>query len=794
MAPESTQYGLKNKLVVSGYKELANNHVQISLRHPECNEESNAQTQIFLNLVFLSSKIIRFHYSSKENFDLKLPNQDLEFQNFDLSQKHYSKITETTDHLSIKYPEGEIKVYKNPLQVQIFNKQGELLDSDEPGIGFWSDALKCHSERSAEREVKNPVDQINNSKLCIGSFVNTQDDKHEIRCYKQYSELENPPLIYGLGDKTGVLNRWGRRFRNEPIDALGYDSEFTDPLYKDIPFFISLDRKTKLCHGIFFDNFHKKFFDFGRERKPSPYYYFGAQGGELNYYFIHGASVKEIVSNYLELTGRPPEWPDYTYGYLASGMNYTENVIASEASQSSLDHDVTAKAVPRDDILLKTFKRFKDNGIPATAFHMSSGYIQDKNGQRQQFIWNKEKFPDPKAFVEAARKEGVELCVNLKPVLLTTHPWYKEAAELDLFINKCRHSERSAEREVKNPVDQSKECIGSLANAQDDSLVIDYWGGEGSIMDFRKTQTQKWWKEKIKESFFDNGIFGIWNDNNEYEIFEEHAASGYEHIMSNLMSKLSNEAYKEYKSRHPEEDVVRRRDPDWIATSSTTPRNDVPWILSRSGYAGIQKHAMTWTGDNYSSWKALQYDIPLMSSMSLSGLIHVGDDIGGFWGGKFDENPDPELLLRWIQFGVFTPRFCIHSYKETPTEPDMYKDSHPEFFKIIQEFMKLRTELLPYIKEAAHKASTQGIPIMRPTFYDFPDDEKTYEQNFEYIFGDKYLIAPIFKANEDSKTREIYLPSSDTTWTDYWTGEKYQGGQKIQIRTQFDRIPIFTKN
>lgn len=737
LAPESTQYGLKNKLAISKFKELANNHIQLSLRGATATWQSSSP--VFLNIVFFNSSIIRFHYSYQENFELNSPNQHLEFQNFDLSQKHYSKISDNDDHLAIQYKNGEIKIFKSPLQIQIYNQDKELINSDEPSLGFWSDSK-------------------------------------EVRCYKQYSDLEKPPQIYGLGDKTGALNRWGRRFRNEPIDALGYDSEFTDPLYKDIPFFIV--RENKNFSGIFFDNFNKKFFDFGRERKPSPYYYFGALAGELNYYFIHGDSVKAIVSSYLELTGKPPEWPDYTYGYLASGMSYTENETKEPDSK-----------------LLETFRRFKENEIPATAFHMSSGYIQDKNGQRQQFIWNPEKFPDPKAFAEAARREGVELCLNLKPVLLTSHPWYEEAKKLDLFINKCRHSERSAQHEVKNPVDQSKECIGSLADTRDDTLVIDYWGGEGSIMDFRKPQTQKWWKTKIKENFFANGIFGIWNDNNEYEIFEEHAAMGHEHEMSIIMSKLSFEAFLEWSNRHPEcnegSNARAKTDP---LDPSALPQDDKLWVLSRSGYSGIQKYAQTWTGDNYSSWKALQYDIPLMASMSLSGLIHVGDDIGGFWGGKFNENPDPELLLRWIQFGVFTPRFCIHSYKQTPTEPDMYKDSHPEFFKIIQSFMKLRTELLPYIKEAANKAASHGIPIMRPSFYDFPEDENTYEQNFEYMFGDKYLIAPIFKAKSETKTREIYLPSSHTTWIDYWTGDKYQGGRLIQTQTSFDKIPIFKKD
>lgn len=755
--PQSTQYGLKNKLEIKAFKELGDNHIQVLLQrhlknascHLERSERSNAkaitypldpsaaalpQDDVYLNIIFFSPQIIRFHYSFNKDFDLNYPNNDLEFQNFDLSQKHYSKIDSDDKVICIEYSEGRIIIHKNPLQIEIFNKKEDLIDSDEPSLGFWSQNLLEPRTQSLE-------------------------PKHEVLCYKQYSNLENPPQIFGLGDKTGILNRWSRRFRNAPIDALGYDSEFTDPLYKDIPFFIV--RENQNFHGIFFDNFYEKFFDFGRERKPSPYYYFGAKGGELNYYFISGKNPKEILSNYLELTGKPPEHPEFTYGYLASGMSYTEN---NEAQGSGL------KA--QGEILLERFKKIKENKIPASAFHLSSGYVQDKNGLRQQFIWNPEKFPNPKDFAEAARKEGVELCVNLKPVLLTSHPWYQEALGKNLFIN--------------TPGAQSLEPR---------AIIVDYWGGEGSIMDFRKAQTQKWWKEKIKKSFFDNGIFGIWNDNNEYEIFEPHDAHGYEHIMPNLMTKLSAEAYTEWLNHNCKKNKVRCGNPYNLKMDCfSNARNDRPWILSRSGYAGIQKYAQTWTGDNYSSWKTLQYDIPLMTSMSISGLIHVGNDIGGFWGGKFNENPDPELLLRWIQFGVFTPRFCIHSYKETPTEPDMYKDSHPEFFQIIQNFMALRTKLIPEIVEAAHKASKSGIPIMRPTFFDFPDDENTYNQNFEYIFTGRYLVAPVYKAEVETKIREVYLPGKGFEWQDYWTGEKYKTGQTIILTTSHKNIPIFTRS
>lgn len=618
---------------------------------------------------------MRFHYSRNKIFDYFKPNPHLEYL------KDSSANVQRQDdekYFCLENQKLKIKIYKEKLKIEIYDYEGDLLTADESELGFWTDG-------------------------------------QEVRSYRKYSDPAKAPCIYGLGDKTGPINRWGNRFKNLPIDALGYDGKFTDPMYKDIPFFIHLENNK--AHGIFFDNFFEKFFDFGRERKPSPYYYFGASGGDLNYYFFAGPSIKKIVTNYLRLTGMPCQMPDFAFGYLASGMSYTENYAQEQNADQSL---------------FTKFKQFEANQVACTAFHLSSGYIQNTEGLRHQFIWNKNKFPDPQNFAQQAKAMGIRLTANIKPVLLCSHPWYKEAEKY--FIKD----------------DNNK------------TIIVDYWGGPGSYMDFTNVEAQQWWKDKIKNHILEQEIYGIWNDNNEYEIFEKYPKQDRKLEMILLMSKLAFEASLESGTKEP-------------------------WILTRSGYSGIQKYAQTWTGDNYSSWEALQYDSAILSSASLSGLVHIGSDIGGFWG----PDPDPELLLRWIQNGVFTPRFCIHSYKAQATEPDMFQDSHPEFFEIIKKFMKLRTKLIPYIKEQGKKAFQEGIPIMRPTVYDFQDDAQTFNQSFEYMFGEKFLVAPIYKPRTETVIREIYLPGNNIIWKNYFTGEKFKSGQVITIKTNFEYIPVF---
>jgi alpha-glucosidase len=695
---ENTQYGLKNKLKPIELKKIDTNLFRYQLEH------QNGK-KVYLFILGLGDKTLRFHYSFKSTFQLNI-NSHLDFGGFAFNNFEY--LRQEKDFLLTKNLKIEFNL--EPFGIRVTDDNGTLISQDEPGLGFWSSALEYKTQ---------------NSQLA------------EIRCYKKYQELTAPPIIYGLGDKTGDINRWGRRFRNAPLDALGYDGEFTDPLYKDIPFFIHLEPSTQKAHGIFFDNFNSKFFDFGKERKPSPYYYFGAEAGELNYYFFYGPDVKSITSEYLNLTGKPPELPDFCFGYLSSGMSYTEN-----------DSDQTQSASEK---LLDLFKRFQANQVPSSAFHLSSGYIQDSNGLRQQFIWNHEKFPKPLEFAHSARELGVNLCANLKPVLLLSHPWYQEAKQKKLFIQKTDGD------------DSISIWDWFRGTPSDEPLVVDYWGGQGSYLNFKSPATQAWWKEKIKTHLLANGIYGIWNDNNEYEIFEPHSCQGHEAEMALIMSKL---AYQASLEAHPER---------------------APWILSRSGYSGIQKYSASWVGDNYTSWKSLQYDNAILASCGLSGLIHMGVDIGGFYG----PNPDPELFLRWIQTGVFSPRFCIHSYKPTPNEPDMYKESHPEIFQLIQKFLKLRQELIPYIKDASQKASESGIPIMRPTVYDFQDEPETYNQSFEYMFGDKYFVAPIYQSLQTQSIRRFYLPGRNKKWQDIFSGEIYQGGEYIETKVYLEKIPVY---
>jgi alpha-glucosidase len=220
------------------------------------------------------------------------------------------------------------------------------------------------------------------------------------------------------------------------------------------------------------------------------------------------------------------------------------------------------------------------------------------------------------------------------------------------------------------------------------------------------------------------------------------------------------------------------------ATSEFTP-NERPFVLSRSGCPGIQRYAQTWTGDNETSWHTLRYNIPMGLGMGLSGAPNTGHDVGGFYGPA----PDPELFVRWVQNGIFHPRFAIHSWNTdgTVNEPWMYPDVLP----IVREWIQFRYRLQPYLYTLFFEAYQTGHPIIRPMVYHFPDDPRCHDESFDFLLGSHLLVASVLEP--DARTRRVYLPSG-TWWCDYYSGEWYEGGQEIEVDAPLDRIPLLVRD
>jgi alpha-glucosidase len=531
-----------------------------------------------------------------------------------------------------------------------------------------------------------------------------------------YSQRDLDGIYFGLGEKTGSLVRTERRFQMGNIDAMDYDPDLTDPLYKHIPFYLCQRKGT--AYGIFYDNLSDSIFDFGSEREN----YFGfytsyqASQGDLDYYFILGPQLKNVTEQFSWLTGKTCFLPKNSIRYSGSTMAYTEGPRSQEKIHQFID-------------------KCKSHQIPVGSFQLSSGYCL--HGKlRHVFVWNKEKFPDFLKLAKFAQNQEIDFSANIKPVLFEGHPDYQKK----LLIQASGTPEKSY-----------------------------FWDGFASHLDFSQEATRIWWKEKIKTELLNKGVVSTWNDNNEFHIIDEKAeltgfakpisVSQVKPVLSLLMCQSSYQAHLEFK---PE-----RR----------------PWLITRAGGPGMQRYAQTWTGDNRSSWRSLKMNLQTGLGLSLSGIYNWGIDVGGFSG----PTPEPLLFLRWVQQGIFYPRFTIHSWKEdgTATEPWMY----PEILPLIKTAMDLRESLLPYIYNLFYQAHQNFSPVCRPLAWEAVN-EQTLKYCDQFYLGDRLLICPI---TEKTDELEIYFPACKQGWWDYSTRKWYAGDQVLKFPVQAESIFLFVK-
>jgi alpha-glucosidase len=208
-----------------------------------------------------------------------------------------------------------------------------------------------------------------------------------------------------------------------------------------------------------------------------------------------------------------------------------------------------------------------------------------------------------------------------------------------------------------------------------------------------------------------------------------------------------------------------------------------PFVLTRAGYAGVQRYSAVWTGDNVASWDHLRLSIPMLLNLGVSGVPLVGADVGGFSG-----NPSPELYARWLQAAALTPFLRSHSEAgSNPHEPYSYGD---ELTKVNRASVELRYRLLPYLYTLFREHTETGAPVMRPLWYEYPNDQRTYTVEDQYLVGRDLLVAPVVR--ESARKRGVYFPAGDD-WVDWWTGKRYEGGRDAEVEAPLDRLPLFAR-
>ena len=542
--------------------------------------------------------------------------------------------------------------------------------------------------------------------------------------------------FYGLGEKASRLDKRRLHFTMWNSDTPAY-KEGTDPIYQSIPFYIGWQNGD--AYGMFFDNSYRTHFDFGQSTQE--YAAFSAEGGEMNYYFFWGPSIKKILSRYAELTGHLPLPPAWALGNQQSRWSYYPDTVAEEVVRQYRQHDL-----PLDVLYLD--------------IHYMQGY--------RVFTWDTTRFPNPKAFTEKLKQQGVKVVPIVDPGVKYQPP------------SSGASSGGAANPELA-PQDKSYYVYNQglaqnyfLKRKDGNHYIGEVWPGESVYVDYTLEAARRWWGD-LHRAYTDNGIAGIWNDMNEPSDFVDQTGKMQMDVVNYDEGEYSTHA----KNRNLFALLMARATREGLERLQPDKR---PYIITRAGYAGYQRYTTTWTGDNTSTWEAMALSIPMFQSLGLSGVAFVGTDVGGFIG-----RCDGEMLTRWYQVGFLTPmcrnHMQIDSYDHEPWRFGKYYED------IIRKYLKLRYRLLPFLYTTLEEAARTGVPVFRPLLLNYQQDGNTLDLDDQFMIGSDLLVAPILK--RDLTSRMVYLPQG--TWIDYWTGKRITGGSMTRVEAPIETVPMFVR-
>jgi alpha-glucosidase len=557
---------------------------------------------------------------------------------------------------------------------------------------------------------------------------------------------------FGLGDKTGPFDRRNEAFTLWNTDAYRFQ-ESTDPLYKSIPYFMTY--RAGRAAGVLLDNTWRSSFDFGKESPVE--YSFGAIAGPVDYYFFYGPDPKQVVETYAWLTGKPPLPPLWSFGFQQSRYSY--------APQSRV---------------LEVASRLRADRIPADAIYLDIDY-QEKN---RPFTVDRSAFPDLPGMIARLKAENFHLVMitdlHIADLPEPTYPPYDTGVAGDNFV---------------------KNRDGSVYTG-----VV--WPGRSIFPDFTRQETRKWWGT-LYADFVHDGADGFWNDMNEPSIFNTPTST----MPLNVVHRIDEPGFAARDATHAEIHNVYGMQNSRATYEGLLALNpdSRPFVLTRATYAGGQRYAATWTGDNSSSWNQLRMTTPMLENLGLSGFAFSGADVGGFAG-----TPSSDLLTKWLEVAAFQPIDRDHTEKGTGDQEPWV--GGPEQESIRRRFIETRYKLLPYIYTLAEEASRTGLPLVRPLFLEFPDaaaDRHPMDLDSgaeaEFLLGPDLLIAPQPYPDE-MDNYQVELPTS--SWYDFWTGKRVDSHvlprpttvaldpnqtsdpkqpYAVQVIPQLDRLPVFVR-
>ncbi len=584
--------------------------------------------------------------------------------------------SQNNDHYLLQSSKLDVRVYKSPFRIDVYDKQGKLLSSENNAGAF-------------------------KEGLAVGVNKKLLAEEH----------------FFGFGERMDFIDQKSKKLklnvgrgRGLPHEVGAYN--ILEANYSPVPFFMSTQG-----YGIFLHNSFATEWDMGASQDDQ--YSFKAADGELDYYFIYGPTFPSILADYTALTGKAPLIPKFAFGLHAG--TYSGGTWGHEAETS-------------DSYVIALARKFRALGIPVDLLWLDSTWrIFGKNGGKgaTSFEW-RETFKNPKGMFDSL------YAMNYKMVGLHLRPRFDNGNTMNL-----------------------------LDQAREQGLVYPEPGGKGEFVNFFDQKSVDWW--------WNNGVMKVASQGAMFLKTDEGSAFG----------GLANESDK----TGPTDKTAQKLHNVFPIAYAKAPFEKFQTLnnmrglnQTREGYAGIQRYPFIFAGDWPSEW---QYFAPVIKAG-----INIGVSGIGYWShcmGGFEHVADPELYIRWVQFGMFSPIALVFGM-EHPNykEPWNYGEAALANFK---KYDLLRYRLIPYMYSNAFNMYQSGMPLMRALVLEYQNDKNVYDIGDQYLFGNNLMVAPV--TTKGAKTKTVYLPEGD--WYDYWTGKKYSGKQYIHVVTPLDTIPLFAK-
>ncbi len=584
--------------------------------------------------------------------------------------------------------------------------------------------------------------------------------------YKVKAIMKSPAAdgeaFFGLGSEARDLNRRGRDIQMWNSDTFSWE-EHWNPMYNSFPFFYGV-RPNGLAYGLFFNNPARPVFRFGTQNIYEPgdpgggvvgdHYSFEAADGQIDFFVIGGGDnhrMPAILTRYSELTGLPIFLPKWSLGYQQCRWSYHRQSWIEWLTDQFLHYEFPLDVLYLD---LDYFDQGDPSDIDYTGDSQLWQLIFNPGGDAEGPYW-----PDVQGMIDYTRERGVQLVAMVEPWINSTDPKWPEAAAEQHFV----------------------ELIESQFTST--QAITPIFFGDVSWIDFTSTPARDWWRGKVLDFLNQYPFEGIWNDLNEpadAEMLPRNALYwldgrfGDDNFDSRRWHVNVKNTYCVWECSLTYE-IMREKHPDRR-----------PVVISRAGWPGIQKYALSWSGDNRADWDSNRYNIRLGNSVMISGQVNFGHDLGGF-----TSHTTPELLTRWTQWGAVNPLMRNHSMKVFPEREPWQAEYQPDYFSWMRDITRWRYMLMPYLYTMQWSSSIDGIPMNAPVVFYFQDDAESHWLNEnEIMVGPKVLVAPVF--NEGERTRPVRLPNEGEWY--YWpTGEKFDGGQWVNAPAPMAVLPTFVR-